>query len=56
MPKLTREMKQVLKRQPVALVATSDDQRLPNVSPKGILKIVDDDKLVPHQGDYDIKG
>lgn len=46
MPKLTQDMKQVLKRQPVALVATSDDQRLPNVSPKGILKVVDDDKLV----------
>lgn len=46
MPKLTQDMKQVLKRQPVVLVATSDDRRLPNVSPKGILKVVDDDKLV----------
>ena len=46
MPKLTQDMMQVLKRQPVALLVTSDDRRLPNVSPKGILKVVDDDKLV----------
>jgi hypothetical protein len=46
MPKLTQHMKQVLKQQPVILVATSDGQGQPNVSPKGALKIVDDDKLV----------
>ena len=46
MPKLTLHMKQVLKRQPVILVATSDGQGQPSVSPKGVLKIVDDDKLV----------
>jgi predicted pyridoxine 5'-phosphate oxidase superfamily flavin-nucleotide-binding protein len=46
MPKLTQHMKQVLKQQPVVLVATSDSQGQPNVSPKGALKIVDDDKLV----------
>ena len=46
MPKLTQDMMQVLKRQPVALVVTSDDRRLPRVSPKGILKVIDDDKLV----------
>jgi hypothetical protein len=46
MPKLTEHMKQVLKRQPVVLVATSDADGQPNVSPKGALKIVDDDKLV----------
>ena len=46
MPKLTQHMKQVLKHQPVVLVATRDDEGRPNVSPKGVLKIVDDDKLV----------
>lgn len=46
MPKLTQHMKQVLKQQPVVLVATSDDQGLPNVSPKGALRVVNDDKLV----------
>jgi hypothetical protein len=39
-------MKQVLKHQPVLLVATKDSRGQPNVSPKGVLKIVDDDKLV----------
>jgi predicted pyridoxine 5'-phosphate oxidase superfamily flavin-nucleotide-binding protein len=46
MPRLTQHMKQVLKQQPVVLVATSDGQGQPNVSPKGALKIVDEDKLV----------
>jgi len=46
MPKLTQQMKQVIKQQPVVFVATSDDLGRPNVSPKGALKIVDDDKLV----------
>jgi len=46
MPKLTRHMKQVLKQQPVVVVATNDDQGQPSVSPKGALKIVNDDKLV----------
>lgn len=46
MPKLTQRMKQVLKQQPVVLVATSNGQGQPNVSPKAALKIVDDDKLV----------
>ena len=46
MPTLTQQMKQVLKQQPVLMVATSDDQGRPNVSPKGALKIVDEDKLV----------
>jgi hypothetical protein len=45
-PKLTPHMRQVLKQQPVILVATSDRQGRPNVSPRGALKIVDDDKLV----------
>ncbi|HOU13253.1 MAG TPA: pyridoxamine 5'-phosphate oxidase family protein [Anaerolineae bacterium] len=46
MPKLTQQMKQVLKHQPVVLVATRDDEGRPNVSPKSLLKVVDDDKLV----------
>ncbi|MEJ5309115.1 MAG: pyridoxamine 5'-phosphate oxidase family protein [Anaerolineae bacterium] len=46
MLKLTQHMKQVLKHQPVVLVATRDDQGRPNISPKSILKVVDDDKLV----------
>jgi len=46
MLKLTQHMKQVLKHQPVVLVATRDNAGRPNVSPKGVLKIVDDDKLV----------
>ena len=46
MPKLTRHMKQVLKRQPVVFIATSDGQGHLNVSPKGALGILDDDKLV----------
>lgn len=46
MPTLTQQMKQVLKQQPVVLVATSDDRGRPNVSPKGALKIVEEDKLV----------
>jgi hypothetical protein len=46
MPKLTQHMKQVLKQQPVVLVATSDSQGQPSISPKGALKIVNDDKLV----------
>jgi hypothetical protein len=45
MPKLTQHMKQVLKQQPVILVATSDGLGQPNVSAKGALKVVDDDKL-----------
>ena len=46
MPTLTQHMRQVLKQQPVLMVATSDNQGRPNVSPKGALKIVDEDKLV----------
>jgi hypothetical protein len=46
MAKLTEHMKQLIKQQPVALVATSDSLGRPNVSPKGILIILDDDKLV----------
>jgi uncharacterized protein len=46
MPKLTQHMLQVLKQQPVVLVATSNSQGRPNVSPKGVLKILDDDRLV----------
>lgn len=45
-PELTQQMVQVLKQQPVILVATSDGQGRPNVSPKGALKIVDGNKLV----------
>jgi uncharacterized protein len=45
-PTLTQQMKQVLKQQPVVLVATSDFQGRPNVSPKGALQIVGEDKLV----------
>jgi len=44
--KLTPRMKQVLKQQPVVFVATSDVLGQPNVSPKGALQVVDDDKLV----------
>ena len=46
MPKLTAHMKQVLKQQPVVFVATNDGQGQPNVSPKGALRVVDEDKLV----------
>jgi predicted pyridoxine 5'-phosphate oxidase superfamily flavin-nucleotide-binding protein len=46
MPKLTQHMKQVLRQQPVLLVATSDGLGQLNISPKGALKVVDDDKLV----------
>lgn len=46
MPKLTQHMKQVLKQQPVVMVATSNGYGQPNVSPKGVLKVMDDDKLV----------
>jgi predicted pyridoxine 5'-phosphate oxidase superfamily flavin-nucleotide-binding protein len=46
MPKLTNHMKLVLKQQPVLFVATIDSHGQPNVSPKGALKILDDDKLV----------
>ena len=46
MPELTQHMKQVLKQQPVLMVATSDEQGRPNVSPKGALGIVDDDKVL----------
>jgi uncharacterized protein len=45
MPELTQHMKQVLKQQPVVLVATYDDEGQPNVSPKVVLTIVDEDKL-----------
>lgn len=46
MAKLTQHMLQVLKQQPVVLVATSNGEGRPNVSPKGVLKILDDDGLV----------
>jgi uncharacterized protein len=46
MPQLTQHMRQILKQQPVVLFATADGQGRPNVSPKGALKIVDEDKLV----------
>ena len=46
MAKITQHMKRVLKRQPVVLVATTNGHGQPNVSPKGALMIVDDDKLV----------
>lgn len=46
MPRLTEHMKQLVQEQPVVYVATSDDQGRPNVSPKGALKILDDDRLV----------
>jgi predicted pyridoxine 5'-phosphate oxidase superfamily flavin-nucleotide-binding protein len=46
MPKLTHHMKQVLKQQPVLMVATSDGQGQPHVSPRGALKILDGNKLV----------
>ena len=46
MPELTQRMKQVLKQQPVVLVATSDGLGQPSVSPKGALGIVDNDKLL----------
>jgi hypothetical protein len=46
MTKLTEQMKQLIKQQPVVFVATSDGLGRPNVSPKGTLSILDDDKLV----------
>ncbi len=46
MPKITQRMRQVLKEQPVVWVATSNGHGQPNVSPKGALMILDDDKLV----------
>lgn len=46
MPKITQRMKRVLKGQPVVFVATSNGHGQPNVSPKGALMILDDDKLV----------
>lgn len=46
MPKLTEHMKQLIQEQPVVYVATSDDQGRPNVSPKGALKILGDDRLL----------
>jgi len=46
MPKLTLRMKQVLKQQPIILVATCDAYGQPNVSAKGALGILDNDKLV----------
>lgn len=46
MLKLTPHMKEVLKQQPVAFVATSDAQGWPNVSPKGIVRATDDGKLI----------
>jgi hypothetical protein len=46
MAKLTEHMRQLIKQQPVVLVATSDGQGRPNVSPKGTLCMLDDDKLV----------
>lgn len=46
MPRLTEHMKQLIQEQPVVYVATSDNQGRPNVSPKGALKILEDDRLV----------
>jgi uncharacterized protein len=46
MAKLTEHMKQLIKQHPVAFVATSGGPGWPNVSPKGVLQILDDDKLV----------
>jgi len=46
MPRLTEHMKQLIQEQPVVYVATSDNQGRPNVSPKGVLKILNDDRLV----------
>jgi uncharacterized protein len=44
--KLTEHMKQLIKQHPVVIVATNDDPGRPNVCPKGVLQILDDDKLV----------
>lgn len=46
MPKLTEHMEQLIQEQPVIYVATSDGQGWPNVSPKGALKTMGDDRLV----------
>jgi hypothetical protein len=46
MANLTEHMKQLIQEQPVVYVATSDDQGRPNVSPKGALKILGNDRLV----------
>jgi hypothetical protein len=46
MIRLTEHVKQLIKQQPVVAVATSDGLGRPNVSPKAVLRILDDDKLV----------
>ena len=45
-PALTQHMRQVLRQQPVLMVATSDSQGQPNVSPKGALQVLGDDQIV----------
>ncbi len=46
MAKLTEHMKQLIKQHPIVFVATSDFLGRPNVSPKGVLLILDDDMLI----------
>lgn len=46
MGKLTPEMKDFIREGRLAYVATSNDQGIPNVAPKGSLGILDDDHLV----------
>jgi hypothetical protein len=45
-PNLTESMKQVIKQQPVAFIATVEGQGTPNVAPRAVLKILGDDQLV----------
>lgn len=45
MPKLTEEMRQLIGRCALAYVATCDRKGRPNVSPKGVVKILDDQTL-----------
>lgn len=46
MPNLTEPMKQVIKQQPVAFVATVESQGTPNIAPRPVLKILGEDQLV----------
>ena len=42
---LTADMKQVIAEQAVGYVATASKDGIPNVSPKGTLRVIDDDNL-----------
>lgn len=46
MAKLTEEMRDLIGRCALAYVATTDEKGRPNVSPKGMVKILNDESLV----------